>query len=73
MSILGERLKALRKEKKMTQVQIAEFLKQTPRAYQYCEAGEHAPELPNLIALVDLYDVSLDYLVGRSETRERQP
>ena len=72
MSILGERLKALRKEKKMTQVQIAEFLKQTPRAYQYCEAGEHAPELPNLIALADLYDVSLDYLVGRSDVRERR-
>jgi len=63
----------LRKEKKLTQTQVAEFLKQTLRAYQYCEAGEHIPEFSNLIALADFFDVSLDYLVGRSETRERQP
>ena len=73
MATLGERLKLLRKEKRLTQIQLAEFLKQTPRAYHDCEAGEHAPEFPNLIALADFYDVSLDYLVGRSETRERQP
>ena len=73
MATLGERLKLLRKEKRLTQIQLAEFLKQTPRAYQYCEAGEHAPEFPNLIALADFYDVSMDYLIGRSETRERQP
>ena len=73
MDTLGKRLKMLRKEKGLTQVQLAEFLMQTPRAYQYCEAGEQAPEFPNLIALADFYNVSLDYLVGRSETRERQP
>lgn len=73
MIIVCERLKLLRKEKKLTQVQVAEFLKVTPRAYQYYEGGNHIPELPKLIALADFYDVSLDYLIGRSETRERQP
>ena len=73
MATLGERLKLLRKEKRLTQVQVAEFLKQTPRAYQYCEAGTNIPEFPRLIALADFYGVSLDYLVGRSETRERMP
>ena len=72
MDTLGKRLKMLRKEKGLTQVQLAEFLMQTPRAYQYCEAGEHAPELPNLISLADFYNVSLDYLVGRSDVRERR-
>ncbi|NBI10825.1 XRE family transcriptional regulator [Colidextribacter sp. OB.20] len=73
MIIVRERLKLLRKEKKLTQVQVAEFLKVTPRAYQYYEGGSHIPELPNLVALADFYDVSMDYLIGRSETRERQP
>ena len=72
MATLGERLKILRKEKRLTQVQLAEFLKQTPRAYQYCEAGEHAPEFPNLIALADFYDVSLDYLVGRDWPKKKK-
>lgn len=73
MATLRERLKLLRKEKHMTQAQVAEFLNQTPRAYQYYEAGTIIPEFTRLISLADLYDVSLDYLVGRSETRERQP
>ena len=73
MATLNERLKLLRKEKHMTQVQVAEFLQQTPRAYQYYEAGKYIPEFPNLVLLADFYDVSLDYLIGRSETRERQP
>lgn len=57
----------------MTQAQVAEVLNQTSRAYQYYEAGDSVPEFPRLIALADLYDVSLDFLVGRSQTRERQP
>lgn len=73
MATLRERLKLLRKENHMTQVQVAEFLKQTSRAYQYYEAGTNVPEFTKLVALADLYDVSMDYLIGRSETRERQP
>ena len=73
MTTLGERLKMLRKEKRMTQPELAELLHQSLRAYQYYESGHHIPELSNLILLADFYDVSLDYLVGRSETRERQP
>lgn len=73
MATLTERLKMLRKEKRMTQPELAELLNQSLRAYQYYESGHHIPELPKLIALADFYDVSLDYLVGRSETRERQP
>ena len=73
MATLSERLKSLRKEKHLTQVQVAEILNQTPRAYQYCEAGTSIPEFARLVTLADLYDVSMDYLIGRSETRERQP
>ena len=57
----------------MTQQQMAELLNQTLRAYQYSESGQHVPEFANLITLADFFDVSLDYLTGRSETRTRQP
>ena len=73
MAKLGERLKILRKEKRMTQPEPAELLNQSLRAYQYYESCEHIPEFPNLVLLADFYDVSMDYLIGRSETRERQP
>ena len=39
--------------------------------YRY-EQGERQPTLPVLIALADYFDVSLDYLVGRSDVRERR-
>lgn len=73
MATLGERLKMLRKEKRMTQPELAALLHQSLRAYQYYESGHHIPEFPNMILLADFYDVSMDYLIGRSETRERQP
>ena len=73
MANLGERLKLLRKETGLTQVDIAEQFHQSPRAYQYYEANTRRPEYDHLIALADFFDVSLDYLIGRSETRERQP
>mgnify|MGYP001063571856 FL=1 len=57
----------------MTQPELAELLNQSLRAYQYYESCEHIPEFPNLVLLADFYDVSMDYLIGRSETRDRQP
>ena len=73
MPNLSDRLRQLRTERGLTQKQMSELLHQTLRAYQYCESGHHVPEYTNLLALADFFDVSLDYLTGRSETRERQP
>ena len=67
----GQRLKALRNEKKLKQKEIADFLGCTDRNYQKMEYGEvNIPGL-TLIKLADYYDVSLDYLVGRSEERKK--
>lgn len=63
----------MRKERNLTQQQMADMLSQTLRAYQYCESGHHVPEYRNLLALADFFDVSLDYLTGRSESRRRLP
>ena len=37
------------------------------------EAGKNRPDFDGLIALADYFDVSLDYLVGRSDRWERNP
>ncbi len=69
MERLGGRLKALRMEKGMKQKEMAEFLGKTERHYQDMEAGNiNVPGL-TLIKLADFFQVSLDYLVGRSEER----
>ena len=73
MPDLSERLRILRKEKGLTQHEVGDTLGKSLRAYQYYESGTRRPEYPQLLALADFFDVSLDYLTGRSETRERMP
>lgn len=65
-----ERLIALRKSKKVTQKRIASALGLSERHYQGIEYGATKPGFDNLIALADYFDVSLDYLVGRSDNPE---
>lgn len=68
----SSRLKELRKERKMTQQDLADSFSVRVRTYQGYEYGESYPEVAKLIAIADFFDVSLDYLVGRSDVRERQ-
>ena len=63
--ILAERLKACRKEKGRTQMQVAVYCDITEKAYQNYELMTREPKLEILIRIADLYGVSLDYLVGR--------
>lgn len=70
MKILGERLRKLRKDRKVFQQTMADELGVSLRAYQFYESGEYDPSLPNLIALADYFQVSVDYLVGRDGKEE---
>ena len=65
--ILSERLRELRKERGYTQLQVAVYCDITEKAYQNYELMTREPKLEILIRIADLYGVSLDYLVGRSE------
>lgn len=55
-----------------TYPQIAEHLKITPRTVKGYAAGTIKPDYFKLLALADFFDVSLDYLVGRSDVKERR-
>ncbi len=69
----NEHLKNLRISKDITQKKLGEMIGTSERGIQNYELGKRKPYYDILIALADYFDVSLDYLVGRSETRERQP
>ncbi len=71
-AMLSEKLIALRREKGLSQVELAEELNVSRQAVSRWETGEAAPSLENLRCLRDLYNVSLDYLVCDGE-RPEQP
>lgn len=72
MNKFAERLKQLRKLNKITQKQIALETTITERVYQSYEYGKVIPTAITLITLADYFNVSLDYLVGRSDIKERR-
>jgi len=69
---LHERLQELKISRHLLQKDIAQAAGLSLRAYQYYERGERQPNADTLIALADFYNVSLDYLVGRSDVAERR-
>lgn len=71
MCDLGTRFKTVRKEKGYTQKQAATGIGVHERLYQEYEYGRKTPSALTLIALADYFDVSIDYLVGRSDDPTR--
>ncbi len=67
----SERLVLLRKSNGLTQKKLAEEMKLSELAIQNYESQRRKPAFDVLIALADYFDVSLDYLVGRSEDPKR--
>ena len=72
MSQLSDALKRFRKEYKVTQKHAAEISGVAERVFQSYEYGKVVPTVTVLISLADFYDVSLDYLVGRSDDPTRR-
>lgn len=68
-NILQERLRLLRKEKGLTQLQVAVYCDITEKAYQNYELMTREPKIAILVRIADLYGVSLDYLTGRTDER----
>lgn len=69
MEQLGERLKQLRLEYGMTQLEIANRIGVTATSVQRIEYGSARPSLDTLIRFALCFNVSLDYLVGLSQRK----
>ena len=63
----SEKLLQLRTERGVTQGAVAQACQMTLRQYHRFERGEQKPGFDNLLRLADFFDVSVDYLLGRSE------
>lgn len=66
---LAERLKELRKERTLRQEQVAVALDISMSAYCNYEQGKREPTASVLYRMADYYDVTTDYLLGRSNER----
>jgi len=64
-----ERLRQLREAKGLNQQGLAQKLSMSQSSISYYETSERKPDLDALIQLSDFYDVSIDYLVGRSNVK----
>ena len=69
MQILNIKLAMLRKEHGYTQEQLSDFLNLTRSAISNYELGLNEPSLDTMVAIADLYGVSLDWLMGRTNLR----
>ena len=67
MKIFQKRLIELRKQYGYTQNMIAEKLSIKQPSYIRYEKGEAEPTLENLVKIADIFDVSVDYLLGRAD------
>ena len=61
------RLKELRKSKKISQLKLALDLKMNQNSISRYETGEHEADYKTLIALADYFNVSIDYLLERTD------
>ena len=67
MKIFAERLLELRKEKGISQAILAKQLQVSYSVVCYWETDRSEPTAPNLVKIADYFDVSVDYLLGRTE------
>lgn len=61
------RLKELRKKKKITQLKLALDLNMNQNSVSRYENGEREADYASLIAFADYFNVSIDYLLGRTD------
>lgn len=64
---MKDRLKELRLERKLSQKQVAEYLGISTRAYSHYEIGDREPSISLLVKLCDLFEVTVDYMIGRAD------
>lgn len=67
----SNKIRLLRKSRKMTQADLGELLGLGPGAVGNYERGGADPSLEHLIKMADFFEVSVDYLIGRTDIKNR--
>ncbi|MCI1689228.1 MAG: helix-turn-helix transcriptional regulator [Leuconostoc mesenteroides] len=68
MSITAERIKLLRKQKKLTQSELAEKINASRMAIANYETDRNTPSFAMLSLIADALDTTVDYLQGKTDT-----
>lgn len=67
MTEMGKRLRALRESINISQAKMAEYLKTQQSSIHRYEASQAEPSCEMLLRYADYFDVSLDYIFGRTD------
>lgn len=70
--MLGEQIRKLRRQKKLTQEQVANYLHVSTSTYGMWEQGRNEPDIKRLQELADFFSVTVDYLLGRESLTSTQ-
>ncbi|MBE7135166.1 helix-turn-helix transcriptional regulator [Bacillus paranthracis] len=70
---LGLRIRSLRDSKKLTQKMLAEKLRIPNQNLSNYERGFRQPDYETLEKIADFFEVSTDYLLGRTDKKEKMP
>lgn len=65
----GKKLRSLREEKRLSQVELSKKLNVTSQALSQYELGKRIPDAEMIIRIADFFDVSVDYLLDRTNER----
>ena len=65
MQTVGKRLAEIRKSNKIKQIELAEMLNVSQQVISNIERGVTTPDIEQLKKMADIYNISLDQLVGR--------
>lgn len=63
------RIKELRVEKHLLQSDVAKYIGKSERIVGFYEKGERDPNTDTLLKLSELFDVSVDYILGKSDIK----
>jgi len=61
--LIGEKIKIIREDRKISQEQMAKSLNVSGQAVSNWERGKGYPDISNIIRLSEIYDISLDELI----------
>ena len=67
------RIRDLREDRDLNQTKIAEFLGMSQTGYSKYETGENDIPTAILIKLARYYNTSIDYLLGETDCKDRDP
>jgi transcriptional regulator with XRE-family HTH domain len=68
--VFSERLRRIRKEKLVNQIELAAFLSVAQNTVSNWEIGRAQPDIDTIVKISDFFEISTDYLLGVSDKQE---